>query len=229
MIKKSLATEAGPSIEYRLTRSKRKTIAIYVSSEGVEVRVPYQVSARQAHEFVCEKQHWIEKQLSTIAARPQSYQPQWRWGSQHYFLGEPQLLDCHTGQNADYLLNGKPSDSAELVKRQIQRWYRQQAQQVFSERHQFWCVQLADMGFPDSYIEPRMMKRRWGSCRPSGKITLNTNLVKYPLQCIDVVIVHELCHLHEFNHSPRFYALMSRALPQWKRFDQMLNELSLQY
>jgi len=73
------------------------------------------------------------------------------------------------------------------------------------------------------------MKRRWGSCRRNGKITLNLALMKYPLECIDAVIVHELCHLLEFNHSPRFYRLMTRAMPQWKTWDRMLTELAQRY
>ncbi len=220
---------AGLSVEFTLTRSKRKTIAIYVSENGVEVRAPYHVSNKQASEFVAEKRVWIEKQLTSIATRPKAYQPDWRWGVQHYFLGEPHQLHCRAGPEVDFVLKGQQSDSAETVKRQILKWYRGKAEQVFGERHQFWVERLSHMGFPGSFIQLRSMKRRWGSCRSNGKITLNTNLVKYPLPCIDVVIVHELCHLREFNHSPRFYDLMSKALPDWKRHDTLLNQLSLEY
>lgn len=229
MINSISCESISPSIEYTLTRSRRKTIAIYVSESGVEVRAPYHVTNKQAGEFVVEKRAWIEKQLASIASRPKAYRPQWCWGSQHYFLGEPHQLHCQAGSEVDFVLKGQESDSAETVQRQILKWYRGKAEQIFSERHQYWVERLSHMGFPASFIQLRAMKRRWGSCRSNGKITLNTNLVKYPLPCIDVVIVHELCHLREFNHSRRFYDLMSRALPDWKRYDTLLNQLSLEY
>lgn len=217
-------------IEYKLTHSRRKTIGIYISAEqGVEVRAPRHVSARQAHEFVVEKQAWIEKQLNKLANQPQRYEPNWEWGGEHYFLGEPQVVHCQTGLEADFVLPGKPSDSREQIEKRIASWYRAQATEVFNERHQFWVARMASMNLPDSFVELRQMKRRWGSCRKNGKITLNTHLVKYPLECVDVVIVHELCHLLEFNHSARFYTLMSQNLPQWKIYDALLNQLSLEY
>ncbi|HBO91632.1 MAG TPA: metal-dependent hydrolase, partial [Gammaproteobacteria bacterium] len=68
-----------------------------------------------------------------------------------------------------------------------------------------------------------------GPCRSNGKIIINTHLARYPLNCVDVVIVHELCHLLEFNHSRHFYRLMDQAMPDWKTHDAMLNRLSLLY
>ena len=100
---------------------------------------------------------------------------------------------------------------------------------MFEERHAFWSEQMAPMGISASWVEVRAMKRRWGSCRRNGKITLNLALMKYPLECIDAVIVHELCHLLEFNHSPRFYAHMTRAMPTWKQWDRMLTRLAQLY
>lgn len=218
------------SIQYQLSYSRRKTIAIYVSAEkGVEVRAPHHISADQAHQFVLEKQNWIERQLLQLAQRPDKFEPQWQWGSQHYFLGEAQTLHCSPSQGTDYIVSGKPNDDADSVQRRISHWYREQATEVFNERHQHWNEQLDFLDLPSSYIEVRQMKRRWGSCRRNGKITINTHLVKYPLECVDVVIVHELCHLLEFNHSSRFYQLMSQALPNWKKLDALLNTLSLQY
>lgn len=218
------------SIEYKLTFSRRKTIGIYISAEqGVEVRVPKHVSARQAHQFVLEKQAWIEKQLHKLTSQPQRFAPRWEWGAQHYFLGEPQVLHYQQTSDVDYVLAGGASDSEEMVQRRILGWYRQQALVVFQERHQHWQEQLQRLNLPESFVELRQMKRRWGSCRKNGKITLNTHLIKYPLECVDVVIVHELCHLLEFNHSPRFYRLMSQGLPQWQKYDGLLNQLSLEY
>lgn len=64
----------------------------------------------------------------------------------------------------------------------------------------------------------RNMKSRWGSCQPStGRICINTRLALYPPECLEYVVIHELCHLRERGHGPKFYALLDAALPQWKQ------------
>ena len=70
----------------------------------------------------------------------------------------------------------------------------------------------------------KIMAKRWGSCTREGKIYLNPKLVAAPKACIDYVIFHELCHTKEHNHSSRFYALLSRVYPNWKKWRDYLNE-----
>jgi len=76
------------------------------------------------------------------------------------------------------------------------------------------------------------MKKQWGSCSPQGTILLNPYLIKAPRECIDYVVLHELCHLKEHNHSPRYYRLLSQLMPDWEpvkaRLDRMaeLSDLS---
>jgi len=70
------------------------------------------------------------------------------------------------------------------------------------------------------------MKVQWGSCSPAGRLTLNPHLVKAPRECIDYVLLHELCHLKEHNHSRKFYMLLERHLPQWRRKKERLDELA---
>ncbi len=218
-------------MEVQLTYCRRKSIGIYVSAEhGVEVRVPYFVSRQEAMSFVNSKRQWIEKQLAHFESRPKRYQPEYRWGNQFHFLGEKQVIDYRPTGNTDFVIKGASEEDAEAaVEQKLRNWYRRQARVVFSERHEFWRQQLQSLNLPPSTIEPRIMKRRWGSCRSNGRILINTHLIKYPLECVDAVIVHELCHLREFNHSARFYQLMTDAMPEWRRWDSMLNELSLQY
>ncbi|HVL02537.1 MAG TPA: SprT family zinc-dependent metalloprotease [Dongiaceae bacterium] len=217
-------------IEYRLTYCRRKTIGIYVSAErGVEVRVPYFVSRAEAERFVVEKQDWIRRKMLEFAAVPVRYEPPFQWGARHFVLGEPQSFHHDEAAMPDILLPGSAADTTNRIENRIGLWYRQEALALFEERHQYWCEQLGWMNLPTSWVEARAMKRRWGSCRRNGKITLNTFLFKYPLECVDAVIVHELCHLLEFNHSPRFYRLMTQAMPSWKKWDRMLTDLAQRY
>lgn len=215
---------------YSVRYTRRKTIGIYVSAEhGVEVRAPYFVSRKEADLFVESKRPWIEKQLLAIAERPQRFQPVYAWGEAFYFLGEKQVFHCVEGEGIDISLSGTASDSSEQIERRIHSWFRNQALELFTERHEYWREQMHDLSLPPSALHIRSMKRRWGTCRSNGKIIINTHLARYPLNCVDVVIVHELCHLREFNHSRRFYNLMSQAMSDWKAHDAMLNRLSQLY
>lgn len=222
--------EAFEVPDITMTWCRRKTIGLYVSAEkGVELRVPHFLSRQEALQFAASKRKWIEKQVAALNARPSRYQPIWYWGETHYVLGEPLILHCRDDKGVDVLLQGHPDDRSEAIEKRVMTWYRQQARQLFRERHQLWSARLESLGLSESSVEPRLMKRRWGSCRSNGRITINTHLIKYPLECVDTVIVHELCHLKEFNHSKRFYQLMDTAMPGWRRWDAMLNDLSQQY
>jgi hypothetical protein len=70
------------------------------------------------------------------------------------------------------------------------------------------------------------MQKQWGSCSPQGHILLNPHLVKAPRECIDYVIIHELCHLKEHNHSPEFYRLLCLQMPDWKQVKAKLDGMA---
>lgn len=73
------------------------------------------------------------------------------------------------------------------------------------------------LGVQAGTLAYRNMKSRWGSCQPStGRICINTRLACYPPECLEYVVVHELCHLLEKGHGPAFYALLDSALPEWR-------------
>jgi predicted metal-dependent hydrolase len=68
------------------------------------------------------------------------------------------------------------------------------------------------------------MQTQWGSCSPNELLTINPHLVKAPRECIDYVILHELCHLIEHNHSDKFYRLMNQVMPTWERVKKQLDD-----
>jgi predicted metal-dependent hydrolase len=103
------------------------------------------------------------------------------------------------------------------LQRLVLAWYRERACQVFAHRLAVLRrdPRIAALGRPGT-LGVRRMRRRWGSCFRDGRITLNIELLAEPLPLVDYVIVHELCHLREHNHSPRFYRLMDEVMPDWR-------------
>lgn len=115
---------------------------------------------------------------------------------------------------------------------QFRRWaterlgeYRQRAREVFADRLTTvaaplrWVKQL-----PQTRLQ--LMTVQWGSCSPSGRITLNPLLVKAPRECIDYVLLHELCHLLQHNHSPKFYRTLDRHMPNWRAVKEKLDNMA---
>ena len=110
-----------------------------------------------------------------------------------------------------------PTVASQQLHRAVSRWYHRRAPTVFTHRLQVIRrdPRIAALGDPGA-LKVRRMRRRWGSCFLDGRINLNTELLGEPVALIDYVIIHELCHLREHNHSPRFYRLMDEVLPAWR-------------
>ena len=118
------------------------------------------------------------------------------------------------------------------VKNILNKWFLKQAEIVFAERLKFNFTIFSrwyQYQFPT--LKLRKMKSRWGSMSNYGNMTLNTILIHTPIECIDYVIMHELCHLRYKNHGTRFYQLQSKVNPDFKELKtklyhfQILNQI----
>lgn len=129
-------------------------------------------------------------------------------------------LSNEVGKNID--------DRLAKIKPLINRWYQYKAKAVFHER-------LAELlpkanwvtGIPSFRV--LVMKKQWGSCSTKGNLMLNPHLVKAPKECIDYVILHELCHIAEHNHSERFWRLLTQVMPNWKEVKAKLDDMAELY
>lgn len=116
----------------------------------------------------------------------------------------------------------------DLVKSLLDKWYKNKAKTVFKERlklliyNDYWVTN-------DPLFKLIIMKKQWGSCSTKGNLIFNLHLVKAPKECIDYVILHELCHISEHNHSEHFWRLLTQVMPNWKAVKARLNGMAELY
>lgn len=219
-----------------LPPSARKAL-IHVHPNGlVEVETPEGVPLAEVKQALLKRAGWVRKHLRAIhARRAEVLERQYVSGETVFYLGRRyQLKVVQSGGPAEAkLLGGRltvmtPHGRPGAIKAALANWYRARAHEVFARRVAAVAERLPWVPeMPDWTI--RDMKTQWGSCSPSGAILLNPHLVKTPTRCIDYVILHELCHLEEHNHSPRFYKLMGRVMPDWEALKARLDASSELY
>ena len=110
--------------------------------------------------------------------------------------------------------------SAEL----LDDWYAGEARRLLPERLDACWAAFPSDGHPKPTLRLKRMRTRWGSMSPQGAMSLRLDLVRAPQECIDYVVIHELCHLEHPHHGPAFWALVERLVPDWKRRKQLLHK-----
>jgi len=221
------------SIEYTVIRSpKRKTLSIVIRTNNqVDVLAPKRMPAARIHQFVHDKQGWIQKKLHFNRHIRANHQPKsFHDGELFQLLGKSYRLSfCN--EYTDIHLAGKqlvvPSLPADKLKKQLIIWYHQQAEEYVQQRAQHFIPQI---GKAPACIGIKAYKSRWGSCHHDGRIYFNYRLVMAPIWVIDYVIVHELCHLIHHNHSNDFWHLVAHIMPDYPQAKTWLktNALSLE-
>jgi hypothetical protein len=215
--------------QYRLSilaEGKKAAIRVHVHPNGeVEVEAPESAALPEIKAAVQRRARWVLKHLDDIEERIRHLQPrQWVSGESQLYLGRRYVLKVISdpGQRkvtckligGQLRVQGKEL-SPDRTQGAVREWYRNRAREVFQRRLDLMVEKLPWVKTtpPWRIIE---MQMQWGSCTPEGAILLNPHLVKAPTKAIDYVILHELCHLEEHNHSPRFYGLLDRFMPEWR-------------
>ncbi len=224
-------------IAYELIFSERKTLAIHVYPDGsVVVDAPVGSGLDAVEAKVKKRGGWVlrqQRQFETYATSnplPRQYVS----GESYRYLGRQYRLKVvadaveRVRLSRGYLTVSvaDPSDTAHIQK-MITAWYRQQAKRVFEERLKLSFPRVESLGISYPTLTVRQMKSRWGSCTAVGNIILNLLLIHVPKHLIDYVVIHELCHLKEHNHSAAFYAVLERVLPDWEDQRRQLNQIEL--
>ncbi len=213
----------------------RKDLSISVNPDmTVTVLAPENVSFEKVMESVRRRRQWILKQRTYFEEfHPLPPEKRFVSGETHCYLGRQYRLKIKEDKNcgvklAGRFLNVTVPDKADTgkVKETLGKWFHAHAKIIFRKKLEF-CLgsakSLRILNLP--VLRVRIMSKRWGSCSRSGTITLNQELVKTPLSCIEYVIMHELCHIRIPRHKNEFYLLLSRLMPDWKKRKEKLDRI----
>jgi predicted metal-dependent hydrolase len=219
-------------IPYAYRYSKRKTLGLHVYPDlSVVVSAPFNTNLEKIRDFVRRRGGWVRKAWQEFDLYLPKLPPRrYISGETHRYLGRQYRLKIEQGREDSVkclrgylLITTKAAPQATAVKVLLTKWYRVHADVVFKERLQFCHERTTRLGIPLPILQIRQMISRWGSFSASGRITLNLALIKAPKECIDYVVLHELCHFKEKHHGPRFWSLMCRLMPDYEKRRLKLN------
>jgi predicted metal-dependent hydrolase len=212
---------AGQPCRFQLRRARRRTIGFQIDDDGLTVSAPRWVSLKDIEAALAEKQRWIRAKLQEWQALRERRRaaPRIRWcdGGELPYLGETLTMRLSgAGSGATESIGGElrlplcASSGEEAVRVAVEDWMKAQARRLLGERVDTLSQRggVRPLGWRLSSA-----RTRWGSCNEDGRIMLNWRLLFYPGDVIDYVVAHELAHLAELNHSPRFWREVGRLLP----------------
>lgn len=215
---------------------KNLHLAVYPPTGRVRIATPLNVDDEAVRLFAISKLGWIKKHCHSFVSQRRETKREYVSGESHYFEGYRYLLNviCRDVtpkveiRNKRYIdLYARPNSSVEQRESVMTEWYRQRLKERVPPLMEKW---QAITGAQASDWRIKRMKTKWGACRIETKrIWLNLELAKKPAPCLEYIIVHELIHLLERNHSDRFISLMDKFMPQWRFHQNELNQQILSY
>lgn len=225
-------TDDKGRIDFDIVRSSRKTLGIHIGQGGqVLVKAPAWVSRSQIREAVLGKSPWI-REKADLARRGDALKITHRFaqGEPFLYLGrtyplyiryDPAMKNVCVDLTEDEFVIETPAIHGAVLEMAVLKWYRENALKLMEQRVQYYGQIF---GALPSKVIVREQKSRWGSCNSKGELRLNWKLIMAPPGILDYVVVHELCHLKEMNHSPRFWNLVETLCPQYRQCRQWLKD-----
>jgi predicted metal-dependent hydrolase len=231
-----LSTDAG-ALFYVLRRARRRTIGFQIDDAGLTVSAPRWVTLREIEAAIVEKERWIRAKLSEWRAwRAERKLPEVRFaeGGTLPYLGKSLVMRLRADAGATALAQDTgtlelhialPAEANELqVRDAVQAWLQAEARRILGERLELLSqrIETKPRGWALSSA-----RSQWGSCNADGRIRLNWRLVHFAMPVIDYVVAHELAHLKELNHSPRFWSAVAQLLPGFEAARDEIKEVDL--
>lgn len=230
MSQRQLQFPNGHTIPYLLKVSaRRRTIGLKIDRNGLTVHVPRRVPLHTVDSVLREKSDWIVRKLADLQQRPAAME--WQDGASLRYLGQEIRLCLRPDAKSRavefdgarlHIALPNPSDAA-AVQRKVVQWLGKQARPDFARRI---ALLAAKLGVPTPPLYLSSARTRWGSCNSRGEIRLNWRLIQAPPHIIHYVVAHELAHLKEMNHSPKFWAWVQTLCPEYEAARADLKALS---
>ena len=238
IIRQTVLKLHGLTINLQFKLVKNITLRIKENG-GIFLTAPVGMSISEVQQFLESKEQWLRQKLQLVL-QAQSQQKQ----EKKYSMGELPFDGQHVwlwGKRlpARFLLSGKKHGTYEVEDEAVSFYYRSELseearcafveffykQEVLYSGAQLMAVWAKKMGVQPTGLKVHRMKTRWGSCNVrTGGINLNTLLACWAEECLEYIVVHELAHLQEANHSPRFHAIIERYLPEWRERKKLLED-----
>jgi predicted metal-dependent hydrolase len=225
---RSNSIQLDPNLQplaYSLRVSRRaRRYRVIVSQDGVEVVLPYGTRLEMAEEILRSHAEWILAQLRKMERRRQRQSSQKLPPDVILMHGQPFHVVCTQSsgarpkvsveKNRSVIQVHLPRGSSRHISRILEAWLRQQARPLIE--HQV-SLRAQAMGVRPVRVTIRDQRTRWGSCSSRGTLSFNWRLIMAPLEVMDYVVVHELCHILEPNHSRKFWLQVAGQLPDFKQ------------
>jgi predicted metal-dependent hydrolase len=219
-IEQRAALLAGKHITYTLKRSgKRRSIGLRIDDRGLTVSVPLRASEKWLSSVLQDKARWVVEKLDGWqTCKPPAFR--WRDGEKIDFLGEllelrvvPGLFatPAHLSGKVLWVFVANDNDTAH-IEQAVSHWYQHEAEQLFARRVEHYAPLLNTV---PRTVKLSQAQTQWGSCTAHGSVRLNVQLIKLPMRLIDYVVVHELAHLRELNHSAAFWRVVESVCPDY--------------
>ncbi|MDD2776227.1 MAG: SprT family zinc-dependent metalloprotease [Gallionella sp.] len=209
---------------------KSLRLVVYRATGKVRIAVPLRVSEAEVRQVVTARLDWIRQQQDKFAQQVQPAPLEYVTGEVHPFQGRHYRLNVieqvgtpRVLQHEDHLeMRVRPHSDRAQRAAVLAAWYRAQLQAQIPALIAHW---QPIMGVQVAEWRIKQMKTKWGTCNTRvHRIWLNLELAKYPLACLEYVVVHEMTHLLEPSHNARFKALMDQFMPQWREYKKELNK-----
>ena len=217
-------------LRVEVLRSKRKTSVLYIVGDELQIRVPNRVRDRKIVEILETKERWIRNKVIQLQNQRITNKREFISGESFSLFGRNLYLKVLEGGKVgtqlidDYLITTvRTSEIGDLrksrIKTYLEKWYIHEAYQKLEEKVMRYSKIIRV--FPRE-IKVRNYKTRWGSCDTKGRLTFNFHLIKAPHEIVDYVVIHELCHMIQPNHSKFFWNEVARFDPSFKNHKKWL-------
>ena len=208
----------GQPVDYRLVRARRRSIGMQVDLDGLTVRAPRWVSLGDIEAALAERSGWILRTLAEWRTRRRDVFPrEWKTGAPIFYRGDELSLAVFPARRSairhdmfDLTVLHPSAHDERKVATFVSHWLRDEALRLLAPRVAAFARAVTPAAPP---VKLSNAKSEWGSCNQRGEIRLNWRLVQLPAELADYVVAHEVAHLVELNHSPRFWAVVERLMP----------------